>query len=364
MADNLQVAPPITQGNNTSKLFGGINKEVIKETSETIKEVSTKVSAKADLKEDVKPTITELVEKKVKKEVSKEIDIADVLKSKDDDTKVKITFKKNDFVKNEISKKTADAPLDDIGDIGKTQKIIGQDKPTTEALREQIIAAEQTQQESFTPDDYDMIAEFLIDTMDWGGSSLLMWVAKDKTDSPYTLATTKKQRLQKQLARILIKSSFKMNFTVLFLISLVLAYMKPIKEAITNRQSIKKGEEELRKKKATEARQEKERLAMLKTREDAEIDIKPTIKEEVVKGEKVVVGEEQTLKEETIDVIDNKEEEEKVVIGNEEIKEDDSVDDKKPTEDTKLDDKGNVILDRPQGNPRGRRRRGRRSSNG
>ena len=348
MGENLQQAPSTKQGNSTASLFGKVKTETIKESTEIIKEVVTEVASKVDLKEHEKPSITDLATKKIK-EASAEIDVADVLKPKDEDTKIKITFKKKGFIKKEVSKKTADAPIEDVSS-NSSKPMIGDNSPTSEELREQIKAAENTTRESFTPGDYEMIAEFLIDTVDWGGSSLLMWIAKDKTDTPYTLAATKKERLKKQLTRILIKSNVKMNFTVLFIISLVLAYMKPVTEAIKTRQSIKKGEDELKRKRAKEIKEERERVRIKAL--EIPIEVKP-----VVQQKKRVVVTSETIKDEVTEAIITKDDVEKVIVGTEEIKNDELKDDNKPTEDTKIDKRGEVIIDRPQGNPKGRRAR-------
>lgn len=304
------------------------------ETIKEVKNLSTEVKVKPDLKVDEPKPLTDAKPKEKKQELSREINVDDTLKD-DADKKVKITFKGKDFIKKEISKKTADAPLEEQSNEIKvnTPKELGSVSETTEQIREKLIQAEETQVNNFTPDDYEMIAEFLIDTLDWGGSSALMYVAKDKTDSPYTLSVAKKERLKKQLTRILIKSNFKMNFGVLFAFSLVLAYMKPLKAALENRKVIVKGEVEQKRKEAEEQRLKRQKEIEDAKKQEIKIESKP--KKE--KPKKDVIIEEATPKQ--------KEEPKK----------------QKPTPDTKVNDiTGAIEIDREKGNPTTPRRRRRR----
>lgn len=301
------------------------------DTLEDVKELTTNIEVKPDLKENPKP-LKEAKINETKKELSREISVDETLKD-DVDKKVKITFKGKSFIKDEIHKKTAEAPINETSEEIQvnTPKQLGEKESTTEEIREKLIKAEETQVSNFTPDDYEMIAEFLIDTLDWGGSSALMYIAKDNTDTPYTLSVSKKERLKKQLTRILIKSNFKMNFGVLFGLSLILAYMKPLKAAIENRKTIIKGEKEqirLKKKKLLEEQQKE-----IEKEKSKPIDIKP--KKE--KQEDRVKITEKPKKKEQINKKD------------------------KPTEETKINENtGAVVIDRPKGNPTTKRRSRRR----
>lgn len=185
------------------------------------------------------------IKEKQNKEVTGEISISDNLKD-DENKKVKITFKDDSFLKDYVNQTTAEPPEEAIGDEVASSEPLN--KPISE-IRKQIIEEEQKQQDNFTADDYEMIAEFIIDGIDWGGSSLLMFIAKDNTDSAYVLSVTKKQRLKKQLARILIKMEVKFNFTTLFIISIILAYISPVKKALETRKIVKKAEKKIADKK-------------------------------------------------------------------------------------------------------------------
>ena len=263
------------------------NKEVLSISEETknllkeTKEISAQVSVDSDLKLDSYKSIDNIPKRDNSKEISGVINIDDTLKD-EPDKKIKITFKGKNFIKDEINKKTADAPTEDNVDKNLNQpKQLGEKEQTAEELRAEIKAAESETKESFTVDDYKMIAEFLIDILDWGGSSGLMYLAKDKTDAPYVLSVQKKERLKNQLTRILVKSSFKMNFGVLFAISLIIAYIKPLKAAIENRKVVKKGEIELKNRKDNELRK--------KMDEEENKRIRDLKKEEVVTKRKVVI---------------------------------------------------------------------------
>lgn len=252
--------------NDICKNISKESQEQLRDFREDVKSISIEVKADPSLKGDNPIPLSTIKKKEVVKEVTGEINVDETLKD-NSNRKVKISFKGKNFLKSEISKKTADAPIvNDKEELKSNPKQLGGTEQTVEEIRSQIIEVEKTQVDNFTVDDYEMLAEFLIDTLDWGASSGLMLLAKDKTDSPYTIAIGKKERLKKQLTRILIKSNTKMNFGVLFAISLIMAYIKPIKEAFNNRKIIKKGEEELIRKKAEILRKER-----IKKADEAEV---------------------------------------------------------------------------------------------
>jgi hypothetical protein len=200
------------------------------------------------------------IKEKKPKEVSGEINVSENLKD-DENKKVKITFKDESFVSDIVDQKTADAPTDDSELEVLTKK---ETRPLDE-IRQEIIEEEKKAQEKFSADDYDMISEFIIDAIDWSGSSLLMFMAKDTTDTPYVLGVQKKQRLQKQLTRILIKMEVKFSFTTLFVISLILAYVTPVKKALESRKIIKEGEKKISEYKDNKVKESKKETSLKKT---------------------------------------------------------------------------------------------------
>lgn len=345
-------APDIKHIKGANDMFKGITQETIK-TVDEIKEVTATATIKADLTENTPKKIGGEIKQEKKVELSKEINIDETLKD-EVDKKVRITFKGKDFMKNEIKKKTADAPLENEGEEinSKGPLMIGEIEQTAEEMREKIIKAENTTKESFSLEDYQMMSEFIIDALDWGGSSGLMYLAKDTTDAPYTLSVTKKDRLKKQLTRILVKSNAKMNFGVLFALSIILAYMKPVKHALETRKSIKEAELKIQREKAESIRKQQ-----IKDRADS-------LKEKIIVPEKPTkqTKEAVIIKEEVIEDIKGNENKETIIVKDEEPKVEKNKDttpkgEDKPTDNTKVDKKnGNVVLDRPKGNPRTRSR--------
>ncbi len=204
--------------------------------------------------------IKDQIKEQKPKEVSGEINVSENLKD-DENKKVKITFKDESFVSDIVDQKTADAPTDDSELEVLTKK---ETRPLDE-IRQEIIEEEKKAQEKFSADDYDMISEFIIDAIDWSGSSLLMFMAKDTTDTPYVLGVQKKQRLQKQLTRILIKMEVKFSFTTLFVISLILAYVTPVKKALESRKIIKEGEKKISEYKDNKIKESKKETSSKKT---------------------------------------------------------------------------------------------------
>lgn len=200
------------------------------------------------------------IKKQKPKEVSGEINVSENLKD-DENKKVKITFKDESFVSDIVDQKTADAPTDD----NETEVLTKKETRPLDEIRQEIIEEEKKAQEKFSADDYDMISEFIIDAIDWSGSSLLMFVAKDTTDTPYVLGVQKKQRLQKQLTRILIKMEMKFSFTSLFIISLILAYVTPVKKALESRKIIKEGEKKVSEYKDNKIKESKKETLSKKT---------------------------------------------------------------------------------------------------
>lgn len=210
------------------------------------------------------------------KEVSGEINVSESLKD-DENKKVKITFKQDNFVGDYVQQSTTEAPKD-----FEPATMLGEEKKQTlDTVKEEIRKAEEDTKDTFTIDDYEMISEFIIDSIDWGGSSLLMFLAKDNTDAPYVLSVIKKSRLKKQLTRILIKMEVKFNFTALFFISIILAYVSPVKKALESRKIVTKAEVDLKRKKDKEIKIEKVNSEEILKFEEKEVDvIKDQIKEE------------------------------------------------------------------------------------
>ncbi len=187
-----------------------------------VKEPEVKVDLLKTNIEEVKPII---------KELKQEIDIT----KKDEPTSEKATvnFLKNDFIKDEVTKKTAKAKEPD-------------DEPSTEtvsSIQEKIKKEEDESEDEFTPEDFELFAEILIDIVDIGFTSGLRWYAKDKSDTTYTIPDKKKNVLVKQLTRILIKYQQKFSIEFMFIITILMVYATPFREARIHRKQVIAAEE-------------------------------------------------------------------------------------------------------------------------
>lgn len=233
----------------------------------------------------------ELPPKKEPKADTVEVKIDEPVKSAGDG-KVKLTFASSELFKKEIKKKTADAPADDDdGDADlftkeardiDTSEEIGEGKlnlqPTTEV--------QQKKAPDFKKEDYDLIAEFIIETFDWTVSGGFMILAKDTTDAPYRFDKSRKELLAKQLSLILQRSSKKMtekSWGWVFGLTVILSMIKPTKKAIANRKMVNEGEKAKAKFEA-----EQRRLERIKREEEAkkeEVKVEPKTEEAVIKEE-------------------------------------------------------------------------------
>ncbi len=187
-----------------------------------VKEPEVKVDLLKTNIEEVKPII---------KELKQEIDIT----KKDEPTSEKATvnFLKNDFIKDEVTKKTAKAKEPD-------------DEPSTEtvsSIQEKIKKEEDESEDEFTPEDFELFAEIIIDIIDIGFTSGLRWYAKDKSDTTYTITEKKKNTLVKQLTRILIKYQQKFSIEFMFIITILMVYATPFREARKHRKQVMAAED-------------------------------------------------------------------------------------------------------------------------
>ena len=97
--------------------------------------------------------------------------------------------------------------------------------------------------EALSWEDLVDISEFGIELLDTGVSTLSNAIAKDSDAQKYEVTSYKKQKLSRQLAKILEKYSFKMKLEFLFVISLILVFSEPVRKAMKARKKKRLDEE-------------------------------------------------------------------------------------------------------------------------
>ena len=189
------------------------------------------------------PTLTVVVEEEKKisdEKISEKIpDLTSFKEEVPEKYKIEKGFSNyiNDILQNHVPV-LANMPHHDGEDL---TDLTSETKPTIEEFREQVIAAENETKESLTLEDYELIAELVIEVIDWVVSSGLMWISGDKSDEEYILNSKRKERLQSMLLRYLVKMDKKVSFGALFMFSLIIMLVGPTRKALKNRKLNKLG---------------------------------------------------------------------------------------------------------------------------
>ena len=150
--------------------------------------------------------------------------------------KTTLDFMNSNYVNEFVGKKTKRAE-DNV------QETSGEfSGKTTEQVRQEINAAESSK-EDWTPDDFKMVAEFIITIIDSVIASGLRWWSKDTSDQAYSLSKDKQSKLVKQLTMMLIKYQAKFRIEIIFLLSIIMFYAGPFLKARDRRKLIKEDEQ-------------------------------------------------------------------------------------------------------------------------
>ena len=171
------------------------------------------------------PQVQETMEQTVK------IPLADLVKEEEPQAK-SISFKSSASLSEHVSKPTVHVSPDPATT---TNQFAGQ---SSKELRKHMINEELQPADEMAPEDFEMIAGFLIDAWDLGTVTLLRMYALDKTDQPYEMTGTKKTKLRKMLSMILIRFNKKFPLGVLFVLTLVLTHITPAMKAHAHRKEV------------------------------------------------------------------------------------------------------------------------------
>ncbi len=144
-----------------------------------------------------------------------------------------INFKNPTFLQEHIEAPTSKTPPASAPSPGNPY-----DGKSTEQLRYQMVNEEMQPVDEMAPEDFEMIAGFLIDMWDLGTVTLFRMYAMDTTDAPYEMTTSKKSKLKKLLTLILIRFNKKFPLGVLFFMTLALTHITPAMKAHAHRKEM------------------------------------------------------------------------------------------------------------------------------
>jgi len=125
---------------------------------------------------------------------------------------------------------------------------------TNESFKEKIDKEMADAAKEMSPEEMQLVAEILVEIIDAGISLGLMFLAKDTKDTAYSLSKERKNKLTKLLTRYLVRQVIKVNILTLFIITLIIAYAVPVRNAIANRKAITKKEKEIKAEKEKETK--------------------------------------------------------------------------------------------------------------
>lgn len=145
----------------------------------------------------------------------------------EEDEEHEINFNSEEEVTKFTARKTKESQ-------NKSEKEKGFGEETIEDVQKEISDAEKKANE-IDPNDFYDIADFIITLIDSSAASALKWYSKDSSDSAYSLPKPKKDKLTKQLAKILIKYNARFSIEVMFIIGLIIMYLPAFRLARKNK---------------------------------------------------------------------------------------------------------------------------------
>lgn len=174
------------------------------------------------------------------KKSTPEPEVVDVeeLKEEVKQESVTIDFMDADQSEEFIKKKTQKSELNlEINGEEKESQFEGK---TVDEIREEI-KAEEEKSSQFKPENFEEIANLIIDILDLLMSALLKWYAKDTTEQPYSLSKKKKEKVTYSLALVMMKHQRKMSIELMFVLTIIGVYSGSVIAARTHRKEVKNG---------------------------------------------------------------------------------------------------------------------------
>ncbi len=118
-----------------------------------------------------------------------------------------------------------------------------QSEPKTEETKSSSSSKSSTDN-NYDEEDFEVYADVAMDTLDWIISSICVAIAKDNSTVGYELPQKKKDKLVRNLSKILKKYQKKFPFEAMFLLGLIAAYSIPIRKAYLRRKAWNAGTRE------------------------------------------------------------------------------------------------------------------------
>lgn len=142
--------------------------------------------------------------------------------SKDDDEEFEVNFNDPEDVEKFTGSKTKESQ-------NVKEKHFGENE-TIDNIKKELDEAEKKANE-IDPETFYDIADFIISLLDSSVASGLKWWSKDSSHSAYTLPKGNKEKLTKQLAKILIKYNAKFSIELMFIVGLIIMYIPAFRAA-------------------------------------------------------------------------------------------------------------------------------------
>lgn len=185
-----------------------------------------------------------LKEEKKPKENEEEIEEEEEVEEEEEIESEKIKFSETKKPEEEEEYEVNFNSEEDISKFtsGKTKesqniKEKGFENQTIEDIEKEISDAEKKANE-IDPETFYDVADFIITLVDGSIASGLKWWTKDSSDSAYSLPKPKKDKLTKQLAKILIKYNAKFSIELMFIIGLIIMYIPAFRLARSRKKEI------------------------------------------------------------------------------------------------------------------------------
>ena len=147
------------------------------------------------------------------------------------DSKIKIDFLNDEETSSFISQPTKPAPEEP-----KKEEEFSFSKQKPEEIRETLKKEKEEYAKELTVEDFQEVAEFIVNLIDMGVINIARWISKEKTDQPFEVNENKKRKLIKQLTLIAIKHKLKIGIELVFFATLIMVYAVPVRKAIKIRQ--------------------------------------------------------------------------------------------------------------------------------
>jgi len=160
------------------------------------------------------------------------LNINDSKKREEDEEKKSINVMDESFLNKHMNKQTAGSSENVFtGDENKDKKEKeNKEEPSREKRMEDM--------------DYDDIADFLMEGLDWGVSKLSAYVAEESDSKNFEVKDEKLNKLKRQFSKILEKHDLRLSPEVLFAFTAILVFKSPVEKAFKVKKLKKKKKKE------------------------------------------------------------------------------------------------------------------------